>query len=177
MPVYKTPIVFLQRALLSILFQTYGNWELIIVDDCSQDEGVDAILRYYSDLDDRFRVKRLECNVGISAATNVALHVARGTYVGLVDHDDMLTRDALEKVIDTLSQDSDWSFIYSDECTIDEHDVVDALFHKPDWNPLLLFNFMYTSSLLGLSERHSSIALGGSEASSIILRTMISRSV
>lgn len=146
-PVYRTPILFLERAILSVLFQTYANWELILVDDCSQDPILEAVLRFYAGVNDRIRIHFAANNGGISAATNQALAMATGSHVGLLDHDDMLTRDALEKVAARLCDYPEADLIYSDECKIDTDDLVHDLFHKPDWSPLLLTNFMYTGHL------------------------------
>jgi GT2 family glycosyltransferase/glycosyltransferase involved in cell wall biosynthesis len=143
-PVYKTPIVFLERAILSVLFQTYANWELILVDDFSQQPDIEALLKHYASVDPRVKVHFCGKNGGISAATNEALKIASGSHIGLLDHDDMLTRDALEKVADCLVKDKEVDLVYTDECKIDRDDLVDNLFHKPDWSPLLLLNFMYT---------------------------------
>jgi GT2 family glycosyltransferase len=143
-PVYRTPIVFLERAILSVLFQTYANWELILMDDYSQRSDVEAVLKYYGSVDSRVKVQFRTKNGGISAASNGALAAATGTYVGLLDHDDMLTCDALEKVAERLNENPDLDFVYTDECKIDDDNVPDDLFHKPDWSPLLLLNFMYT---------------------------------
>lgn len=143
-PVYKTPIIFLERAILSVLFQTYANWELILVDDFSQRSDIEAILKYYARVDSRVKVHFCERNDGTSAATNEALRIASGSYIGLLDHDDMLTRDALERVADRLVENDELDLVYTDECWIDRDNLVDGLFHKPDWSPLLLLNFMYT---------------------------------
>jgi GT2 family glycosyltransferase len=143
-PVYKTPIVFLERAILSVLFQTYKNWELVLVDDFSQQPNITVLLTFYASVDPRVKVHFRDENSGISAATNDALAMASGSYIGLLDHDDMLARDALEKVADALTGDEAVDFVYTDECKIDRNDVTDDLFHKPDWSPLLLLNFMYT---------------------------------
>jgi len=146
-PVYRPPLVFLERAILSVLFQTYANWELILVDDGSQRSEVAAMLRYYAGVDRRIRVRFRAANGGISAATNEALGMASGPYVGLLDHDDMLTREALERVAERLAEDVELDLVYSDECKIDGDDLVDDLFYKPDWSPLLLLNFMYSGHL------------------------------
>ena len=144
MPTYKTPLIYLERSILSVLFQTYANWELLIVDDGTNQTDLATLIKYYASADHRIKVTLFAHNAGISAATNAALKMASGPYIGLLDHDDMLTRDALEKVADRLSEDPALDFVYSDECTIDADDIVDALFHKPDWSPLLLLNMMYT---------------------------------
>lgn len=144
MPVYRTPEIFLERAILSVLCQKYANWRLIIVDDFSCSAGIDEILRYYCDLDSRITVISSPRNLGISAATNLALAEVETGYFGLIDHDDMLTGDALSLIAEVLEQRPDIDLLYSDECKIDENDIVDDLFAKPDWSPSLLFSCMYT---------------------------------
>jgi GT2 family glycosyltransferase/glycosyltransferase involved in cell wall biosynthesis len=144
MPIYKTPLAFLERAILSVLGQTYANWELVLVDDGSGSATIKNLLSFYTRAEPRIRCVFLEKNGGISAASNVALEAACGDYVGLLDHDDMLTVDALEHMADTLRSHPATDLVYSDECKIDENDVADDLFSKPGWSPMLLLNCMYT---------------------------------
>jgi GT2 family glycosyltransferase len=143
-PVFKTPLIYLERALLSVICQTYRQWQLCVVDDGSGDADVAAVLDYYESLDQRIRVIQMPLNVGISAATNTALEMATGAYIGLLDADDMLAHDALENVADRLAEDSAIDLLYTDECKIDQDDIVQQLMPKPDWSPLLLTAFMYT---------------------------------
>ena len=143
-PVFKTPLIYLERALLSVICQTYRQWELCIVDDGSGDADIAAALDYYESLDQRIRVAQMPENAGISAATNIALEMATGSYIGLLDADDMLTHNALENVADRLATDPTIDLLYTDECKIDENDIVQQLMPKPDWSPLLLTAFMYT---------------------------------
>jgi glycosyltransferase involved in cell wall biosynthesis len=144
MPVYGTPIVYLERAILSVVCQTFVGWELCVVDNGSKSENITAILDYYTAMDQRIRIARIPDNAGISAATNMALELASGSYIGLLDSDDMLTHDALEEVASRLIAEPRIDLVYTDECKIDEHDLVDELMSKPDWSPLLLTSFMYT---------------------------------
>jgi GT2 family glycosyltransferase/glycosyltransferase involved in cell wall biosynthesis/tetratricopeptide (TPR) repeat protein len=144
MPVYGTPIVYLERAILSVICQTFAGWELCIVDNGSKSDNITAILDYYVAMDQRIRIARIPDNAGISAATNMALELATGSYIGLLDSDDMLTHDALEDVASRLISEPRIDLVYTDECKIDEHDIVDELMSKPDWSPLLLTSFMYT---------------------------------
>jgi GT2 family glycosyltransferase len=144
MPVYRVSLPYLERALLSVVCQTYANWELCIVDSGSKAAEITAALSYYEALDQRIRVIHLQENGGISAATNAALEMATGSYIGLLDHDDMLASNALEDVASHLAKDPAIDFVYTDECKIDENDVVQQLMPKPDWSPLLLTAFMYT---------------------------------
>jgi O-antigen biosynthesis protein len=144
MPVYRTPIIYLERALLSVVCQTYRDWELCVVDSGSGDAGITAVLDYYEALDQRIRIARIPENAGISSATNIALEMASGSYIGLLDHDDMLASDTLEEIADHLAKEPEIDLLYTDECKIDENDIVRQLMPKPDWSPLLLTSFMYT---------------------------------
>jgi O-antigen biosynthesis protein len=144
MPVYKIPIIYIERALLSVVCQTYPNWELCIVDDGSEDARITAVLDYYQTLDHRIHVAHISKNAGISTATNLALEMAAGSYIGLIDCDDMLGSSALEEIAHRIAADPRVDFLYTDECKIDENDIVQQLMPKPDWSPLLLTAFMYT---------------------------------
>ena len=86
-------------------------------------------------------------NGGIAAASNQALAMATGAYVALLDHDDMLAANALERVAAALAGGAVPDLVYSDECMIDEDDLPSRLFTKPDWSPMLLTSFMYTGHL------------------------------
>jgi GT2 family glycosyltransferase/SAM-dependent methyltransferase len=144
MPVFRTPVIYLERALLSVICQTYRGWELCVVDNGSDDDSISAVLDYYEALDRRVHVARIAKNAGISVATNMALEMATGSYIGLLDSDDMLTYDALENVVNHLANDLSIDLLYTDECKIDEQNIVQQLMPKPDWSPLLLTAFMYT---------------------------------
>ncbi|MER8462629.1 glycosyltransferase [Mesorhizobium sp. M1396] len=147
MPVYRSPLHFLERAVLSVIAQEYQNWELVIVDDCSQDDGISSLLNRYASLDRRIKISSLAENGGISKATNHALDRSSGEYIALLDHDDILTKDALLRVAEVIVGDPVVDFIYSDECKVDANDRPVEIFRKPDWSPHLLFNCMYTAHL------------------------------
>lgn len=77
----------------SVLKQTYINWELIIVDDCSLDNPYEIISRYK---DDRIKYIKLERNMGYSYAKNHGIIKSMGKYITMIDSDDMLTEKSLE---------------------------------------------------------------------------------
>ncbi|MCH5275108.1 MAG: glycosyltransferase [Lachnospiraceae bacterium] len=91
-PAYETPEEYLKAMVDSVLNQTYGNFELIIA-DASESDRVKKVMASYHD--ERILYKRLKENGGISANTNQALKDATGDYAALLDHDDLLTPDAL----------------------------------------------------------------------------------
>jgi GT2 family glycosyltransferase len=143
-PVYKTPVDILEKTILSVLAQTYPRWELCLVDDFSCMDTITTLLAKYASEDARIKTMKLSKNSGISVATNHALSMASGEYIGLLDHDDVLTNDALSSVAESIRQNEGVDLIYSDECTIDINNIPMSIFQKPDWSPRMLFNYMYT---------------------------------
>ncbi|MBE7731376.1 glycosyltransferase [Komagataeibacter sp. FXV3] len=149
MPIYNTPLKWLRRAIESLQEQYYEHWELCVVDDCSPTKDQQNLLKELARTDPRIRLQVMPRNGGISAASNVALDMARGTYVALLDHDDELTPDALFRVVEAINQQPEADFIYSDECKIDDtpdRGLFDFIF-KPDWSPEIMFNCMLSGHL------------------------------
>ena len=99
-PVHQVE-AYLGHCLDSILGQSFGDFEVIIVDDCSTD-GSAEIIADYAGRDDRIRPVRLEVNSGLGAARNAGTRHAKGEYVWFVDADDWLAEGALEAVADRL---------------------------------------------------------------------------
>lgn len=85
-PVYKAAD-FIEQTIRSVQAQTYKNWELLLVDDCSPDHSQQIIERLAVD-DDRIRYCRLEKNCGAAVARNTAIAKARGEYLAFLDSDD-----------------------------------------------------------------------------------------
>ncbi|BBP00761.1 glycosyltransferase [Sulfuriferula nivalis] len=147
MPVYKVPLPFLTKAIESVQYQTYTNWELCIVDDGSNDINLTKYLNEVAHKDSRIKLEIASNNRGIASATNAAISMSTGEFIALLDNDDMLTNDALYWIASEIQSYPDVDYIYSDECKMDEHDVPVELFTKPDWSPIALFNCMYTGHL------------------------------
>ena len=78
---------FIAKSINSVLLQTYSNWELLIVDDCSKDNSAE-IVRKFTDIDKRVKLFLLEKNAGAATARNVALEYAKGQYIAFLDSDD-----------------------------------------------------------------------------------------
>lgn len=147
-PVYNTDERWLRKAIESVRAQIYPNWELCLVDDGSTKPDVKAVLEEYRRIDDRIKVEFLEKNGGIAEATNRALAMATGEFVGFLDHDDELTLDALFEVVKLLNQNSELDIIYSDEDKIDQNGRRCDPFFKPDWSPDLLLSTNYICHFL-----------------------------
>lgn len=133
-PTYNTPIVFLNEMIESVIAQSYSNWELCIADGSDENNEARKRILEYVNADSRIKVTFLEENYGISGNTNKALEIATGDYVGLFDHDDLLTPDALYEIVNVL-QDVKRDIIYTDEDKLDNSKgiFVDPNF-KPDYN-------------------------------------------
>lgn len=131
----------------SVMAQAYPNWELCICDDASTRRHVREMLSRHRRIDPRIKVEHLEKNVGISGASNMALSLASGEFVALMDHDDELTPDALFEAAKLLQTEPDADFIYSDEDIIDEGGNPIAPHFKPGWSPDLLLSYNYITHL------------------------------
>jgi glycosyltransferase involved in cell wall biosynthesis len=143
-PVLDTPVRWLKQAVESVIAQAYEKWELMVVDDASTDPTVAKYLAGLGTRDSRVRIFRLERNGGISAASNYALEQARGEWIGLLDHDDVLEPDALFQIVQLLQQFPDADLIYSDEDKLTEIGFERPQF-KPDWSPDLFLSCNYVS--------------------------------
>lgn len=121
MPTYNPNPEFLRRAVDSVLAQTYPQWELCICNDASSQPAADTIVREYMAKDQRIRYVNARENGGIASATNQAIALATGDWVGFLDHDDELPQDALHWVADTINHQPEARLIYSDEDKIDNN--------------------------------------------------------
>lgn len=136
-PTYETDEVFLRQLLDSVLGQTYGNLELCLADGSKSDK-VAQVVHTYSD--HRIVYQRLEKNAGISENTNCGFAMAKGEYIALLDHDDLLTPNALYEMVKVLNEVTPRpDMIYSDEDKMvgNSTDYCDPNF-KPDYNEELL---------------------------------------
>lgn len=129
-PTYRTEERFLAELVESLLSQTYPYWELILA-DATPDNGVEQVARHWGD--ERIRYCRLESNAGIAGNTNAGIACVKGTYVGLLDHDDVLTQDSLHHMAQAIlarrREGVEPGFLYSDEdkCNGDR-----SLFFEPN---------------------------------------------
>jgi len=176
-PVHNPPLNMLEDAIESVRSQTFSAWELCMVDDGSTDSAVIAALERHASSDPRIRVERRVIAGGISTATNAALELATGEYIALLDHDDTLVPDALERVAETIAAEPGLDMIYSDEdIVIDGRPI--WLHLKPDWSPDTERTNGYTCHL-GVYRRKLVSEIGGfrsefdgSQDVDLILRVM-----
>jgi glycosyltransferase involved in cell wall biosynthesis len=143
MPVYNVDAQWLRGAIESVLDQSYSHWQLCIVDDASSNPDVGELLDNYRDSDPRICITRNPDNLGISETSNHALELAEGDFVGLLDHDDLLARDALLFNAALINDDPEVDLVYSDEDKIGVQGKRNTPFFKPDFCPELLLGQNY----------------------------------
>ena len=114
-PLYRTPEEYLREMLDSVRRQSYQNWELCLSDGSGEDSPITGILKEYKKKDSRIQVKNNKKQLHISDNTNVALDMATGDYIAFMDHDDLLTPDALYECVAELNEYPDTELIYTDE--------------------------------------------------------------
>ncbi len=143
---------YLREAMDSIIFQTYPNWECIVIDDCSVD-GTNDILREYAKKDRRIRLYRNEKNSKLPQSLNRALELASGRYVLRMDADDVCRKDRFEKQVEFMEthpeismscckiavfRENEWEL--AARTRRDDQDAVKALF--------LFFNPIYHNAVI-----------------------------
>ena len=146
-PVYDTPEAVLEATLRSVTEQTFSDWEMLLVDDCSPSPHVLRMLDEAAADDSRMRVLRRAENGGIVHASNDGIAAATGEFIALLDHDDELHPDALRLMDEAIQDEPEADYVYSDEDKIDEHGRRSWPFYKPDWSPERLRTQMYTCHL------------------------------
>jgi glycosyltransferase involved in cell wall biosynthesis len=160
MPVYNPNPVWLKEAIESVINQIYPNWELCIADDLSTEGTIRPMLERYAALDERIKVVFRPENGHISAASNSALKVASGAWIALLDHDDILTENALFWVADAINKYANVRMIYSDEDKITDRGFRFDPYFKCDWNVDLFYSHNMFSHL-GVYDASLINAVGG----------------
>lgn len=101
---------YIAETIESVLAQTYTNWEMLITDDCSNDQSPE-ILNSYAQRDKRINIIRHEQNWGAAKARNSAIELSQGEYIAFLDSDDLWTPQKLEKQLSFMQKECcDFSF-------------------------------------------------------------------
>lgn len=146
-PLYNTPQKYLKDMIDSVMAQSYENWQLVLADASDKDGGrVEKTVKSYKD--ERITYKKLEKNLGISGNTNAAFALSKGDYICLLDHDDVLSANALfeyAKIINEKNAD----MLYSDEAVLNSDMTKLIRYHfKPDFSPDYLRGVNYITHFL-----------------------------
>lgn len=169
-PVYKTPEKFLRAMIESVMAQTYPFWELCMVDaspvisskkDSQKKTMLTDIIQEYMVKDERIRCQILDSNGGISENMNRALGMAKGEFVGFLDHDDLLEPDALFEMVQMILADETVDAVYTDEDKTDRKGKQFLIPNmKPDFNLDLLRSNNYICHFF-IVRRRIAISVGG----------------
>ena len=117
MPAYNAER-FIEEAIRSVMTQTYTNWELFVIDDCSKDSTC-AIVEKLAAEDQRITLIRNEVNQGVAKTRNAGFDLCKGGYVALIDSDDVWHMDKLEKQLARLHQ-TNADFSYCSYAIVDD---------------------------------------------------------
>lgn len=142
MPVYNVESKYLTECIESVLHQTYKNFEICIADDCSTNQDTIDCLKKYEN-NPKIKIKYREKNGHISEATNSAIELASGEFIGLLDNDDLLKENALYENVKVLNKNKKFDLIYSDEDKLDLKSERALPVFKPDWSPDTLMSHNY----------------------------------
>lgn len=137
MPTYNCA-KFIGKTIESVIAQTYENWELIIIDDCSKDNTEEVVSEYK---DNRIKYHRLENNSGAAVARTEAMKKASGRYMAFLDSDDLWKKDKLEKQLEFMNK-NNYNFTCTEYEQIDEEgnklNKVIKVKKRADYNRILL---------------------------------------
>lgn len=107
---------FIKATIESVLAQTYSNWEILFVDDCSTDNSLEIVKSFQ---DERIRIFKNEKNSGAAVSRNRALREARGKWIAFLDSDDLWEKEKLSKQI-AFMQENGYNFSYTNYIELDE---------------------------------------------------------
>lgn len=143
---------FITQAVDSVLSQTFTDWELLILDDCSTDNTEQLLQPYLTD--NRIRYIKNEYNLGITKNRNKALSLSQGEYIAVLDSDDYwINNTKLEKQVSFLNKNPDHVLVGTNTIVVDEKGKVIQKIRYPSNNfiikkLLLLKNFFCHSSVM-----------------------------
>ena len=178
MPVYAPPVHLLDAAIRSVVEQSYTNWELCIADDRSPGDDVGQCLKRWMEQDQRIKVIFRTENGHISKASNSALELVKGEFIAFMDHDDLLSPEALYHIATRINLKPETDILYTDEDKVDEQGKHSDAHFKPQWCPDHLLSRNYFGHLVVLRTRIVDVIGGfregfeGSQDYDLILRAV-----
>lgn len=136
---------YIAETIQSVINQTYTNWELIIVDDCSKD-NTDAVVASFND--DRIKYLHNDKNLGAALTRNKAMREARGEWIAFLDSDDLWARDKLDHQINFMKRNG-YSLSFTEYEKIDEYSrSINVYVSGPEKvNKRKMYNYDYIGQL------------------------------
>ena len=131
MSVYREPLEWIDASIKSILVQTYGDFEFLIVNDNPESEELCHFLNEKALSDNRISLIANERNIGLTKSLNVALTKSNGEYIARMDADDIACLNRLSSQVEYLDKNANHSVVHSNYSLIDENgDVIKSKFHS-----------------------------------------------
>lgn len=146
-PVFDPNLTHFEECIMSVVNQSYKNWELCLADDHSTNNAIRDLIVKISKKDRRIKYFFRKTNGHISRASNDALKMATGDYVAILDHDDFLWPNALSGTVRSINENPKAELIYSDEDKLDNASNHFDPFFKPGWNLDYLIKTNYINHL------------------------------
>lgn len=143
LPVLDADEIFLRKAIFSVIYQDYQNWELCVADNASTKKIIRKILQDFEKKDSRIKVLFLDKRKSFSAAMNEAAEMATGDFIAFLGQHDELSPAAFFENVKLLNIKSKFDLIYSDEDKVNESGTRYDYNFKPDWSPELLISKDY----------------------------------
>lgn len=148
-PLYETPLDFLHEMVASVLMQTYGKLELVLVNASPDNTELCIAAREYERADERVKLVMLEDNEGIALNTQAGIQAAKGDFFCFLDHDDVLEEDTLYEYVRAINVDPEVDLLYCDEDMLEGGRYVRG-FLKPCYDPYLLEGVNYITHFLAV---------------------------
>lgn len=146
-PLYQTPLSYFWDMVESVLAQTYGKYELVLVNASPEDAELAAAVAQAQARDPRVRPVALDGNQGITLNTNAGIRAARGDFLCFLDHDDTIEPNALFEYARAIADEPETDLLYCDEDKIQDGHYGTA-FLKPDFNWDYLYNVNFVCHML-----------------------------
>lgn len=148
-PLYQTDQLFLNELIESVIAQSYCNWQLCFADGSDKGYDLYELIKRYDTINEKVKYIKLDRNYGIAENTNRAVQLADGEYFIFMDHDDLITPNALYECVLRINKVHDVQFIYSDEDKVSANGKLKYEPHfKPDFNLDLLRSVNYICHLV-----------------------------
>ena len=160
-PLYNTPRNILIECVFSALFQSFQQWELILIDDASNaPDTLNCLSRIAQIKDPRIKVLKNKKNQGTCRSTNRGIRRASGMYIAFLDHDDRLTPNALFEIAQAILEHDRPNLIYSDRDLISPAGKRHDRISKPAWSPESLLSGNYLFHLM-VVKKSKCLEIGG----------------
>lgn len=155
-PLYNSE-KYIEETIKSVLDQTYKNWEMLIIDDCSTDNGAEIVKKYQDDK--RIKYFKLDINSGAAVCRNKGIELSNGEYIAFLDSDDLWKKEKLEKQIRFMKE-NNYSISFTEYEEIDENGNKLNILIKSPRKPVTYRRYLLTNPIGCLTGMYNVKKLG-----------------